>query len=93
MTAGVTLTVWQVRRCSPLALRAGSRGDAGVRAAKGLVAAILLYNVVVVSILVIAWATLVLSGMAFWPVVLGHMGLAAWWRRLLLDAEEESGPG
>jgi hypothetical protein len=38
----------------------------------------LLYNVAVVAILVLAWTSLGLFGIAFWPVVLAHTGLAAW---------------
>jgi hypothetical protein len=38
----------------------------------------LLYNVAVVAILALAWMSLALFGMAFWPVVLAHTGLAAW---------------
>ncbi len=55
-----------------------AREDAAGRAAKGLVAAMLLYNAAVVAILVLAWMGLGLFGIAFWPVVLGHTGLAAW---------------
>ena len=38
----------------------------------------LLYNVAVVAILFLAWTRLGLFGIAFWPVVLAHIGLAAW---------------
>ena len=65
-----------------------TREDAAGRAAKGLVAAMLLYNVAVIAILVLAWMSLGLFGIAFWPVVLAHTGLAAWcvaclWTRTL----------
>ena len=55
-----------------------ARGDTTCRAAKGLVAAMLIYNVGIIAILVLAWTSLGLSGIALWPVVLAHTGLAAW---------------
>jgi hypothetical protein len=55
-----------------------AREDAAGRAAKGLVAAMLFYNIAVVAILVLAWTNSGLFGRAFWPVVLAHTGLAAW---------------
>ena len=55
-----------------------ARDDAASRAAKGLIAAMLLYNVAVVVLLVIAWASKGLSGAGLWPVVLAHTLLAAW---------------
>jgi hypothetical protein len=77
--AGVTVS--RVAGVALLALGVAywlSRVDAAGRAAKGLVAAMLLYNVGVVAILVLAWTSLGLFGIAFWPVVLAHTGLAAW---------------
>jgi hypothetical protein len=55
-----------------------SREDASGGVTKGLIAAMLLYNLGVVAILVLAWTSLSLSGIAFWPVVLAHIGLAGW---------------
>jgi len=77
--AGVTVS--RVTGVAMLALGVAcwlARADAASRAARGLVAAMLLYNVAVVAILVLAWASLGLFGIAFWPVVLAHTGLAAW---------------
>jgi hypothetical protein len=77
--AGVTVS--RVAGVALLALGVAcwlAREDAAGRAAKGLVAAMLLYNVAVVAILVLAWTSLGLFGIAFWPVVLAHAGLAAW---------------
>ena len=77
--AGVTVS--RVAGVALLALGVAcwlAREDAAGRAAKGLVAAMLLYNVVTVVILVLAWASLGLFGIAFWPVILAHLGLAAW---------------
>jgi|ERR1700752_1790590 len=55
-----------------------ARNDAASATAKGLIAAMLLYNVGAVVVLVPAWISPGLSGIAFWPVVLAHTGLAAW---------------
>jgi hypothetical protein len=44
------------------------------RAARGLIAAMLLYNVAVTAVLVLAG----LHGIGFWPVVLLHVILAVW---------------
>ena len=55
-----------------------AREDAASRAAKGLVAAMLLYNIGVVAVLVLAWTGSGPVGVGFWPVVLAHLGLAAW---------------
>ena len=77
--AGVTVS--RVAGVALLALGVAcwlAREDAAGRAAKGLVAAMLLYNVAVVAILILAWANLGLFGIAFWPVGLGHTGLAVW---------------
>ena len=77
--AGVTVS--RVTGVAMLALGVAcwlARADAAGRAAKGLIAAMLLYNLAVVAIIVLAWANLGLLGIAFWPVVLAHTGLAAW---------------
>jgi hypothetical protein len=63
-----------------------AREDAGGRAARGLVAAMLLYNAAVVAILILAWASQGLSGVALWPVVLIHTALAVWCVVVLIDA-------
>jgi hypothetical protein len=55
-----------------------AREDAAGRAAKGLIAAMLLYNAAVVAILVLAWINQGSSGVALWPVVLAHAALAVW---------------
>jgi hypothetical protein len=48
------------------------------RVTKGLLTALLLYNLGVVVVLVAAWAGLTPVGIAFWPVVLAHTALMAW---------------
>jgi hypothetical protein len=60
-----------------------AREDAGSRAAKGLVTAMLLYNVVVVAVLVLGWTSVAPVGIAFWPVVVAHAGLAVWCSAIL----------
>ena len=78
-SAGVTVS--RVAGVAVLALGVAcwlAREDPVGRAAKGLVAAMLLYNGAVVAILVLAWMSLGLFGIGFWPVVLAHTGLAAW---------------
>jgi len=55
-----------------------AREDTASRAARGLVAAMLIYNVAVVAVLVLAWTDLPPVGIALWAVVLAHTGLAAW---------------
>ena len=62
-------------RCCVLAC---VRQDAAGRAARGLIAAMLLYNAGVIAVLVLAWANQGLSGVALWPVVLAHAVLAVW---------------
>jgi hypothetical protein len=79
MPAGVTVS--RVAGVALLALGVAcwlAREDTANRAAKGLVAAMMLYNVAVVAVLVLAWTSLGPIGIAFWPVVLAHTGLAAW---------------
>ena len=67
-----------------------AREDSTGRAAKGLTAAMLLYNAAVVAILVLAWVTQGLSGVALWPVVLIHTALACWCVVALSAESEES---
>ncbi|PWK66514.1 hypothetical protein [Aminobacter sp. AP02] len=55
-----------------------ARHDADCPAARGLVAGMLIYNVVVAAILFLAWTHFGLSGVALWPAVLAHVGLAGW---------------
>jgi hypothetical protein len=89
------LTVTRVAGAALLALGAAcwfARGDAASRAARGLVAAMLLYNVAVAAILALAWTSLALFGIAFWPVVLAHTGLAAWCVACLLARTLEEKP-
>ena len=55
-----------------------ARDDGQSRAGKGLVAAILLYDLGVVEVLATARYGSGLSGIAFWPAVALHTGMAVW---------------
>ncbi len=55
-----------------------ARDDAQGRTAAGLVAAMLLYNIAVVSLLGYARIGLQLAGVGLWPAVILHSALAVW---------------
>ena len=55
-----------------------ARNDQQSRAATGLIAALLLYNTVIVAVLVYAGIGAGLSGLGLWPVVVLHVALAVW---------------
>jgi hypothetical protein len=55
-----------------------ARGDSQSRAARGLVAAILLYDVAAVAILAFAGIGFGLHGVALWPAVVLHAAMAVW---------------
>lgn len=79
--AVVGLTVARVAGAAVLALAFAcwrARNDVEGKAAKGLVTAMLLYNLAVVAILTLTWLRHGISGIAFWPVVAGHLTLAVW---------------
>jgi len=64
-----------------------ARDDGQSRAAKGLVAALLLYNAVVVMLLVYARIGPGLSGVGLWPAVGLHIVLAGWCFARLQEAK------
>jgi hypothetical protein len=75
------ITVSRVAGVAILALGVAcwlARQDAAGRAARGLIAAMLVYNAAVAAILVLVWTNQGLSGVALWPVVLAHAVLAVW---------------
>lgn len=81
MAAPAALTVARVGGAGLLALGVAcwlARGDTQGRAAKGLVAAMLLYNVVAVAILAFAAIGFGLHGVALWPAVVLHAVMTVW---------------
>jgi hypothetical protein len=55
-----------------------ARKDTGNNPAKGLVVAMLAYNVGITIVLVHAKLSLSLSGIGLWPVVVAHLAMATW---------------
>ncbi len=79
-TAGA-ITIARVAGTALLALGSAcwfARGDGPSRAARGLIAAMLLYNVAVVALLVHARLGLGSSGIGLWPAVILHIAMAGW---------------
>ena len=55
-----------------------ARNDQQSAAAKGLIAALLVYNAATVAVLVYAAYGLALSGIGLWPAIIVHVALAVW---------------
>ncbi len=58
-----------------------ARGDTQSRAARGLVAAMLLYDVAAAGVLAFAGIGFGLQGVALWPAVVLHAVMAVWCSR------------
>ncbi|MCE0521281.1 MAG: hypothetical protein LV480_00025 [Methylacidiphilales bacterium] len=55
-----------------------ARADAQSEAARGLVAALVLYNIAVAALLAYAGIALGLAGVALWPAVILHTAMTVW---------------
>ena len=55
-----------------------ARDDDSSRSARGLIAALLLYNCATIAILMHAGAVIGIAGVLLWPAVALHVALAAW---------------
>jgi hypothetical protein len=62
-----------------------ARNDGKSRAVKGLVTAMLLYNIIATSLLAYAGLGAHLSGAGLWPAVLVHLVMAVWCSIVLLE--------
>jgi hypothetical protein len=61
-----------------------ARGDAESRAARGLVAGMVVYNLGAVVLFVFAGFGLGMHGVALWPAVVLHAGMTVWCLRVLI---------
>ena len=81
LDTAASLTVARVAGAALLSLAVAcwlARNDEQSRAAKGLVAAMLLYNIGAVAVLAFAGISLRLIGVALWPAVVLHALTAVW---------------
>jgi hypothetical protein len=81
LDSAVALTIARVAGVALCALGLAcwlARHDGGSHAARGLVAALVLYNAAASLVLAYAGVGLELSSVALWPTVLIHVAMAAW---------------
>ena len=79
--SGAAIPLGRVAGVSVLALGLAcclARDDTQSRAARGLVSAMLLYNVAVAALLAFAGLGLGLHGLALWPAVVLHSAMTVW---------------
>ena len=81
LEAPAALTVARVGGAALVALGVDcwlARGDTPSRAARGLIVAMLMYNLVATAVLAFAGIGLGLHGVALWPAVVLHAAMAVW---------------
>jgi hypothetical protein len=91
LDASAAVTLGRVAGAALLALGVAcwlARADTQSRAARGLVAAMLLYNVATVAVLAFAAVGLGLHGMLLWPAVILHAVMAVWCAGCLLRSSQ-----
>ncbi len=79
--SGASIPLGRVAGAALLALGVAcwlARGDTQSRATKGLIVAMLMYNLVVTAVLAFAGTGLQLHGVLLWPAVVLHAVMGAW---------------
>ncbi len=90
LEAPAALTVARVGGAGLLALGVAcwlARGDTQSRAARGLIVAMLIYNIVATAVLAFAGIGLGLHGVALWLAVVLHAVMAIWFIMTLLRTQ------